>query len=204
MGRELAAFAAITLIASAVLPAADQLPKHDDSDDTFEIEPPVLIPNRDRESDADRATKAEPVPVDVQRLEKDFERAKRSAAGADRLFKIGAIAKVEAEQRVLRLARLQSDLENARMALAKEALAEQEARVASDEISKADLADTETTLACAIQAAHTAAAARERAELEFAESNLHRQQKLLALGSGRKSDVSRAEQRLAELRAAKE
>jgi len=49
-----------------------------------------------------------------------------------------------------------------------------------------------------------AAAARERAELDAAQLNVERQRKLLALGSGRKSEVSRAEQKLAELKTPKD
>jgi hypothetical protein len=202
MTRRLAFFSVVVAATMSIF-AANELPKKDD-DESFEIEPPLLIPNRDAEKSPVANASATPAPiVDPDKLEKDLERAKRSAAGAERLFKIGAIAKVEAEQRILRVARLQSELENARLALAKEALTEQETRVAAGEISKAELTNTETSLAHAIQIAHTAAANREQAELAFAESNLHRQQKLLALGSGRKSDVSRAEQKLAELRAAK-
>src|SRR5437867_2960626 len=51
--------------------------------------------------------------------------------------------------------------------------------------------------------AEVAAAKRERAELEAAEANLRRQQKLLKLGSADKSDVVRAQERLAELKAPK-
>ena len=50
--------------------------------------------------------------------------------------------------------------------------------------------------------AEAARIAREqchRAELEAALRNLQRQKKLLALGSARKSDVNRAEEKLAEL-----
>ena len=54
-----------------------------------------------------------------------------------------------------------------------------------------------------IEAAQLAVAKRERAELEFAEANLRRQQKLLKLGSAHKSDVTRAEEKLAELKAPK-
>jgi multidrug resistance efflux pump len=57
-----------------------------------------------------------------------------------------------------------------------------------------------TALAQLIEAAQVAAAKRERAELEAAEANLHRQQKLLKLGIGQKSDVTRAEEKLAELK----
>jgi hypothetical protein len=52
-------------------------------------------------------------------------------------------------------------------------------------------------------AARRAAEERHRAEIEQAFRNLQRQQKLLALGSGRKADVNRAEQKLAELQASK-
>ena len=52
-------------------------------------------------------------------------------------------------------------------------------------------------------AAQIALAKRERAELEFAEANLRRQQKLLKLGSAHKSDVINAEEKLAELKSQK-
>ena len=202
MARWLAFPYAVVVVATMAL-AANELPKQD-PDESFEIEPPLLIKDRPPEAPLSTTT-ATPAPdVDPDLLEKELERAKRRAAGAERLFKIGALAKAEAEQRALRVMRLQSDLENVRLARAKEELASQESRVAADEISKADLLDAETALAYAIEAAHAAAATRERAELEAAESNLHRQQKLLASGSGRKSDVSRAEANLAELKAPKD
>lgn len=184
--------------------AAQELPKHD-SDESFEIEPPLLIPNRSNEPLPDAAAAGKLAPnLDPERLEKDLERAKKSAAGAERLFRMGVLAKVEAEQRALRVVRLQSDLENARLARAKEEVAQQKQQLASGEISKVDLSQTEVALARAIEAAEAAAQKRERAEIEAAELNLHRQQKLLALGSGRKSEVNRAEQKLAELKAPKD
>jgi hypothetical protein len=182
--------------------AADELPNND-ADETFEVEPPILIPNRDNEPGAVSVTSASPVPADLQRLEKDLERAKRSAGGAGHLYKIGVLAKVEVEQRNLRMIRLQSEVASARLVLAKEEFALLEEAVAAGEISKKDLAQAESTLAHAISAAHTAAANRERAEFEFAEANVQRQRKLLSLGSGRKSEVAKAEQKLAELKAQK-
>ena len=182
--------------------AAEELPK-DDGDEAFEVEPPLLIPNRPTEPTSVTAA-ATPAPiVDPARLERELARAKTSAANAGHLFKIGALAKVEVEQRALRVLRLQSDLENARLILAKEAMVQQQNQLAAGQISKADLSTTEIALAHAIQAAHSAAAKREQAEIDAAELNLHRQQKLFAAGSGRKSDVSRAEQKVAELKAQK-
>jgi hypothetical protein len=184
--------------------AAQELPKQE-TDDSFEVEPPLLIPNRSNEPLPDASPAAKSVSnMDPDRLEKQLERAKKSAAGAERLYKIGVLAKVEVEQRALRVVRLESDLENARLARAKEEIAEQEQKLAAGEISKADLAQVEAGLAREIEVAHAAAEKRQRAEVEAAEINLRRQQKLLALGSGRKSEVNRAEQKLAELKAPKD
>jgi len=187
-------FVAITLFA--------QEPNKDP--DSFDIEPPLLIPNRENEPLSD--AKAAPAPardVDLAKLEKEFERAKRNAASAERLCKIGALSKLEVEQRVLRCVHLEFDLANARLICAKEAMLEKEKRLSAGEIAKTDITPTETGLALAIEAAHAATNKRERAEMDAAEANVHRQEKLLALGSARKSDVQRAVQKLAELKAPK-
>jgi hypothetical protein len=167
--------------------------------DSFDVEPPLLVPNR---ADAELPdTEAETPDVDLAKLEKDFERAKRNAAGVEHLYRIGVISQVEVEQRALRVVRLEADLANSRLERAKEQAAAVSSvmvngQAANDERTKADLAQL-------TQAAQAAAAKRERAEIAAAEANLHRQQELLAVGSARKSDVSRAEQKLAELTAQK-
>jgi hypothetical protein len=146
----------------------------------------------------------EPLPNgDMARLEKQLERAKQNAAGAERLNKIGVLAKVEVEQRLLKVVRYESDLANARVARAKEELAEKESQLATGEITRDELESMKTALAQLTEAAQAATAKRERAELEAAEANLRRQQKLLKLGIGQKSDVTRAEEKLAELKAQK-
>jgi hypothetical protein len=202
MTRLLALLSALAWVAATL--AGTELPKSDDVD-SFDIEPPLLVPDQSLDKPPiPVAPETLPAPVaDADRLEKDLERAKRNAKSAERLVKIGALAKVEAEQRALRVVRLQADLENARVLRAREELTVQQARRATGEISPADLSEAESTLARALEASQTATAARERAELEAAELNLNRQRKLLALGSGRKSEVSRAEQKLAELRSPK-
>ena len=167
-----------------------------ESDDSFEVEPPLLPQNLKNDS-AQEKLATPPAVLDVAKLEKDLERAQRSAASAERLYKMGALAKVEAESRALRVVRLQSDLESARLARAKEEALAQQTQ------TNANATNTESDLARAIQAAHAAAAKREQAEVEAAEINLFRQQKLLALGSAHKSDVARAEQKLAEMKAPK-
>ena len=140
---------------------------------------------------------------DVARLEKQLERAKRNAAGVERLCKIGVLAKVEVEQRLLRVVRCECDLANAQLARTKEEVAAQESQVATGESAKDELEAAKAALAQLTEAAQMAAQKRERAELEAAEANLRRQQKLLHLGSAQKSDVTRAEEKLAELKAPK-
>ena len=167
--------------------------------DSIDIEPPLLIPDRD----SDRIEKASPSPardVDLSKLEKEFERAKRSAAGADRLYKIGALSKLEAEQRILRVVHLEFDLTNARLVSAKEKMLEKEKQLSAGEIAKTGITPIESNLALAIEAAHAASAKREQADIDSAEANVQRQEKLLALGSARKKDVDRAVQKLASLK----
>jgi hypothetical protein len=173
-----------------------------DNLDSFDIEPEILPQNLKSDAALEKSTGPPPI-MDVATLEKRLEHAKRGAAGAERLFRIGALAKVEAEARVLKVVRLESDLENARLEQAKTQLLSQQDQKVSSGDTKSDVARPDVGLARAIEAAHAAAAKREQAELEAAEINLRRQQKLLALGSGHKSDVARAEQKLAELRAPK-
>lgn len=191
----------VILIGTAMLAlAADQSQQNESEEpDSFDIEPPILKENLSNESSP--ATTA-PDGV-VARLEKQFERAKRNAAGAERLCKIGVLSKMEVEQRFLKVVRCEADLANARLTDAKEEVAAQESQTATGEGSKDELEAAKVTLAELTEAADLATQKRERAELDFAEANLRRQEKLLRLGSARKSDVNRAQEKLAELRAPK-
>jgi hypothetical protein len=200
--RRWAAFP-VSIAMSMASPAAQELPKEGDS---FEVEPPLLI-QPDGSLPARNAS-AIPTPgprPDAAQLARQLERAKKSAASAERLVKIGVLAKVEAEQRALRVVRLQAELANAQLAEMKDQLASQQSGgVQVREIPKVDLEAGEVRLAQAIAAAQTATAHLQQAELEAALLNLRRQQKLLALGSARKSDVARAEEKLAALKRGQE
>ncbi len=145
-----------------------------------DIEPPLLFQNlaSDMSTLDPRSTAA---------IENDLERARKRAASADRLFRAGIIAKVEAEQRALRVVQLEATLAEARL---------EEARKAAAEGSKPE---SDGKIAEIAEAARSATERRHRAEIEAALRNLQRQKKLLGLGSGRKSDVNRAEENLAKL-----
>jgi hypothetical protein len=186
----------VTLVALAMaVCAADQSAENKSEEpDSFDVEPPILKQNL---SD-------EPLPNgDLTRLEKQLERAKQNAAGAERLYKIGVLAKMEVEQRLLKVIRFESNLADARVARAKEELAEKESQLATGEITRDELESIKTALAQLTEAAQAATAKREHAELEAAEANLRRQQKLLKLGIAGKDDVDRAQEKLAELKAPK-
>ncbi|MGI9089283.1 MAG: hypothetical protein ACR2HH_16335 [Chthoniobacterales bacterium] len=182
--RRWAVFLAKAIFAASVF-AADELPA--DSDQPLEIEPPLLIGNRAPNGSlvvAKPSTNAEPAEFDLAKLESDLARARRSAAAGERFYRGGIIAKVEAEERALKVVRLEAQVATAKL---------QETKRATGESEKSE------AVASAEAAAADATKERQRAELEAALRNLERQKKLLALGSGRKSDVNRAERKLAEL-----
>ena len=191
----------VMLLAAAIVTVAADPSARTKSDEpeAFDIEPPILKQNL-----SDEPLPATGTPdAEVARLEKQLERAKRNADGAERLYKIGVLARVEVEQRLLKVVRTESDLASARVTQVKEKVDEEEYRVASGENAKDELDAAKATLAQLTEAAQVAAAKRERTELEAAEANLRRQQKLLKLGTAQESDVVRAEEKLAELKAPK-
>jgi len=189
----------VTLFTSAMIALAADQQSNSDEPGEFDIEPPILKQNL-----SDELAEAATPNGNVARCEKKLERAKQSSAGAEHLWKIGVLAKMEVEQRALKVTKCEAELASARVAQAKERVAEQELLVASGESNKQELDVAKAALAQLIGAAETAAAKREQAELESAETNLRRQQKLLKLGSAHKSDVINAEEKLAELKAPKQ
>lgn len=184
--------------------ATDELPAPDD-DQPLDIDPPLLIQSRTTGgtlADA-QATENSGAAVDVVRLEADLARAKKSAAAGDRLFKAGILAKVETEERALKVVRLEAKLAVGKVRDAQAKLEELKSGSTGDETFARELQAAEALVAEATQKAEQAEEAKRIAEVEAAARNVDRQQKLLALGSGRKADVSRAQAKLAELQQAK-
>lgn len=185
------AFCLSILLTAALVAQEPELPQN--PGESFDIEPPLLIqdvpvgPPTKSASDA-----ASPNDLDPERISAALEKARKSAASGERLFRGGIIAKVEAENRVLKIVRLESDLAAARLEIARQTAAAQQSRLAAGEILQSEVEAANSALVAATKEAETAQAKRDRAELEAALLNLKRQQKLLALGSGRKSEVSRA------------
>ena len=189
----------VMFLTSAMVALAADQPDISDEPGEFDIEPQILKQNL-----SDELAEAGTPDGDIARCEKKLERAKQNAAAAERLLKIGVLAKVEVEQRALKMVKCETEVASARVAQAKSAVAEQESRVTSGEGTKQELEVAKTALAQLIEAEQKAVAKRESAELEFAEANLRRQQRLLQLGSAHRSDVTNAEEKLAELKAPKQ
>jgi hypothetical protein len=189
------AFPLIIFLAASLL-AEDELPK--DPGEPLDIEPPLLIqeiPNR-----GPVQSTAGVVPeLDPEQIQVALEKAKKSAAAGERLFRNGVIAKVEAENRILKVVHLEAELANVRLEVAKQDVASQQSRFDAAEIPRSELEMAKSALIAATNEAASATARRERADLEAALLNLRRQKKLLAVGSGRKSEVSRAEEKVAAL-----
>ena len=188
----------VGFLSAATLLAEEELPK--DPGEPLDIEPPLLIqetPNRNIVYNAPLAPGQKD--LDPERIAVALEKAKKNAASGDRLYKAGIIAKVDAENRVLKVIRLEADLTEAKLELAKQNVEVQQVRLDAGEISSDELETAKSVLAGATKEAESAAARKNQAELDAAELNLRRQQKLLAMGSGRKSEVNRAQEKVSAL-----
>lgn len=186
----------LSIFLAASLLAEEELPQ--EPNEPLDIEPPLLIqeiPSRGPE----HSTPGVAPDLDPERIQIALDKAKKSAATGERLYKGGVIAKVEAETRSLKVIRLETELAEAQLELAKQTVAALQSRLDAGEISPGEMEIAKATLVAATDAAQSAAARRNRAELDAALLNLSRQKKLLALGSGRKSEVSRAEEKVAAL-----
>ena len=189
-----ACFAIISLSLSSLL--AQEAPKSDD--ESFDVEPPLLVKPWEQQSAPDDSGE-DAVPLDAAKLAQRLEGAKKSLAATARLVKRGVLSKFEAEQRVLRVVRLESELAKAQMISAQQQLTSLKARFLAGQVSQPEVDAATTALTQASAAAETAETKYHKAQLDAAELNLRRQQQLLKLGSAHKSDVARAEEKLAQL-----
>jgi hypothetical protein len=91
----LLAFPLSIFLASSLL-AEDELPK--DPGESLDIEPPLLIQEIPSQGPVQSTPGVAPE-LDPERIQIALEKAKKSAAAGERLYKSGVIAKVEAENR---------------------------------------------------------------------------------------------------------
>ncbi len=194
LAKSVAGFGLVTTFLTTSL-LAQELPQQED---TFDVEPPLLVQPGELEP-APSAPESPESPASVETLQKRLVSSKESAASAERLVKKGVLAKVEAEQRALRVLRVEGQLADAQLAIAQEQVAAQKKRREAGEIGQGEMDAATASLAQASAAAQTAKTNYEKAQLDAAALNLRRQRQLFAQGSARKSDVARAEEKLATL-----
>jgi hypothetical protein len=186
------------ILGPALSLAEDELPQ--DPEEPMEIEPPLLIqPNQKLEPLPASSASNNPAEPNPEQIEAALDKAKKSAAAGERLFRSGIISKLDSENRTLKVARLEADLANAVVLKKKQEVVSLQNRADAGEVSQAELERAKSALAAASNEAVTAVEHHNKAELDEALLNVRRQKKLLALGSGRKADVSRAEEKAATL-----
>jgi multidrug resistance efflux pump len=190
----------VTLFPSVTLTLAEDQsrPNKPEESNSFNVDLPILKQDVSGDRSAPEALGAA-----VARLKTKLEEAKRDAKGAEGLCKHGVLSKLEVEQRLLNVIQCEAELESARLAEARQKIADLQSDVASGKSAKDQLASAKAALKQLSAATEAAKAKRARAELEAAEANRRRQQQLLKLGLAAQSDVDGAEEKLAELKAQK-
>jgi len=116
---------------------------------------------------------------------------RKYAAGAERLYKIGVLAKAEVEQRALKVARLASDFANAQLVRAKNDLAAQESQLAAGEGTKDELEAAKAAVAQLTEAAQIAAA-NASAQSSTQRKQIYAGSKSSFVSAARKNPTSRA------------
>src|SRR5947207_13875917 len=104
----------LVLVLAAALPAQENLPK--DPEQPMDIEPPLLIqetPNQNVVYTRPDGSEQKPAP-NIDQLTASLEKARKSAVSGERLYKGGIIAKVDAENRALKVIRLEAELAQAK------------------------------------------------------------------------------------------
>src|SRR5947208_16409324 len=133
--------AIVSLSLSSLL--AQEVPKSDD--ESFDIEPPLLVKPWEPQSAPDDSGE-DAVPLDAAKLAQRLEGAKKGAVATARLVKSGVLSKVEAEQRALRGVRLESELSKAQMISAQQQLTPLKARFLSGKVNQPEVAASTTAL----------------------------------------------------------
>jgi hypothetical protein len=184
---------------AATMAAQEELPKN--PEEAMDIEPPLLIqetPNKNIVYTTPGGADEKPQP-DPDQIAASLEKAKKRAASGERMYRSGIIAKVDSENRALKVVRLEAELAQAKLELAKQNVVAQQARLEAGEISQAEVDVAQLEAAAAMKEAELATEKKEKAELDAAMLNLQRQKKLLAMGSGRKAEVNRAQEKVSAL-----
>src|SRR2546430_9175132 len=98
----------VMFLASAMIALAADQSSDSEEPGEFDIEPPILKQNL-----SDELAEAGTPDGDIARCEKKLERAKQNAAGAERLWEIGVLAKMEVEQPAIKVIKYEAEMDSA-------------------------------------------------------------------------------------------
>jgi hypothetical protein len=185
------------LLGAAILRAQDDLPHHAPGN-ALDFEPKLILEGTDS---ADlSATRPTPSPEDrVQQCQAALLLAEQRAADSEQLFKEGILAKVEAEACFLRVTQRKKELADALLDAA-QARADTTAKSFNAHgASQADLDSANAALKAARDAAASASADWDKAQLDAAILDLQRKRKLYSEGVASQHEVQVAEDRVALL-----
>ena len=138
-------------------------------------------------------------PVDVERAEKNAERAKRKEQRWKELQRSGVVSKVEAETAARQASTASLKLAQARVTHWRQQVEAIRVQAAKEPSAKELLTTAEASLRTAETLASDLEVLHRARALEFAERNVERQQRLLSLGIGSRAALARATEALAKL-----
>ncbi len=136
---------------------------------------------------------------EVAKLGGELQRARKTAAQRERLYRAGVVSKVDAERAALDVVRLTKDLAVARADACALEIEELQRRSAAGEANAEAIAATRQELAVLKANAKDATDQWIQAQRAAAELRVQRERKLFALGAGSRTQVKRAEQALQNL-----
>ena len=168
----------------------------------MDIEPPLLIqeaPNQNIVLQPRRELPDQSRVADPDRIARHPGKSEENAASGERLYKSGIIAKVDAENRALKVTGWKRNWRRQNWSWPNRMSWLNKARLEAGEISQPEFETAQVAGWRRHERSRIGAAKKEKAELDAAKLNLRRQQKLLAMGSGRKSEVNRAQEKVSAL-----
>lgn len=187
----------VLLLLTALLRAQDEdLPKHVQGE-SFDFEPKLMLDGPHAAPEAVGEPPSEgSAEQRVKQLEVALQRAEQRAADSEQLYKEGILARVEAEDRVLRVIRARKELADANLIVAAGHADAVKKSFDAHTAAKSDLSAANLALVTARETAATASSEWEKAQLEAAREDLKRKRKLYAEGVGSRREVEIAEDRL--------
>jgi len=188
--RQLARVAALAALFAGAAIRGQDLPQRQPDND---FDPSLML-------EQPPPTPAPPSAADVvKQLQTQLLIAQQRSAASEGLYKEGILARVEVEERALRVLQLQKELADAQAALAAQNAAAAKKSFDAHQISQANLDAAGAALNAARANAKTSAARFAKAELDEAILDLQRKRKLYAEGVASRLELQSAEDRVALL-----